>query len=197
MRRLLRWLSGALLVGGVLFAGLLVWVWRVSRDDQSGPADAIVVLGAAHYNGRPSPVLKARVDHAFALYRQAIAPIVVVTGGTHPGDSESEAQVQRRYLITAGLPDSAVVALPQGQSTEASMTALGEWAKGGGIGTVVLVSDGFHLARLRLEAARVRLIARTSPAPDSPIGRGTAAELGYLVQEAAKIPVILIKTLAR
>ncbi|MEZ4454957.1 MAG: YdcF family protein [Gemmatimonadales bacterium] len=162
----------------------------MSRQDQARPSDAIVVLGAAHYNGRPSPVLKARVEHALALYHRAIAPVIVVTGGTHPGDSESEAAVQHRYLVTAGVPDSVIVELPQGQSTDASMSALGDWARGGGIRTVVLVSDGFHLARLRLEAARVDLAAVTSPVPDSPIARGSLRELQYLLTEALKIPII-------
>lgn len=195
MRRALRWLLGLAILGTATFIGLFVWVWRVSRDDTPKPADAIVVLGAAHYNGRPSPVLKARVDHALELYRAGMAPVIVVTGGTHPGDSESEARVQRRYLAGAGVPESVVVELPQGQSTEASMDALREWSQGGGIASVLLVSDGFHLARLRLEAARRGLAASTSPAPDSPISRGSAAELGYFIKETAKIPVILLRGL--
>lgn len=191
-------LRGLLIAGGLagaIFLALVAWVWQVSRDDHPVRTDAIVVLGAAHYNGRPSPVLKARVDHALDLYRRRLAPVVVVTGGTHPGDSESEASVQRRYLTAAGVPPAVVVELPQGQSTDASMSALGEWARGGGARSVLLVSDGFHLARLRLEASRIDLKATTSPAPDSPIARGSARELGYLVLEAAKIPVIWIRSL--
>lgn len=195
MRPLLRGFLGAVILGGAVFLALLVWVFRVSRQDNAVRSDAIVVLGAAHYNGRPSPVLKARVDHALTLYRRRLAPIVVVTGGTHPGDSESEASVQRRYLTAEGVPAEVVVELPQGQSTDASMTALGEWARTNGVHSALLVSDGFHLARLRLEANRIRLTAATSPVPDSPILRGSARELGYLVLEAAKIPVIWIRSL--
>jgi uncharacterized SAM-binding protein YcdF (DUF218 family) len=190
-----RGLVGAALLGGVGFSGLVAWVWRVSREDQRRPVDAIVVLGAAHYNGRPSPVLKARVDHALELYQSRLAPTMVLTGGTHPGDTESEARVQRRYLAAAGVPDSVLVELPQGQSTEASMNALSEWARESGVHSVLLVSDGFHLGRLRLEASRIALTAYTTPAPKSPIGPGTVREMGYLVREAAKLPVIWIKSI--
>ena len=195
-RSALRWVARGGCLAGVVYLGLVAWVWRQSRRDQRRPVDAIVVLGAAHYNGRPSPVLKARIDHALSLYHLGLAPRVIVTGGTHPGDSESEARVQHRYLAQAGVPDSAVVELPQGQSTEASMTALGEWARGGGIESVLLVSDGFHLGRLRLEASRLHLTAYTSPAPDSPINPGGARELAYLLKEAAKVPVIWLKTIS-
>lgn len=191
-----RWIVRAALGAGVVYLGLVAWVWRQSRRDQRQPVDAIVILGAAHYNGRPSPVLKARIDHALTLYRLGLAPRVVVTGGTHPGDTESEARVQHRYLTQAGVPDSAVIELPQGQSTDASMTALGDWAKVDGVSSVLLVSDGFHLGRLRLEAARLHLTAYTSPAPDSPINPGGSREMGYLFREAAKVPVTWMKTLS-
>jgi uncharacterized SAM-binding protein YcdF (DUF218 family) len=195
MRSVLRGLLAAAILAGAIFLAVLVWVWRVSRDDHPVRTDAIVVLGAAHYNGRPSPVLKARVDHALDLYRRRLAPTLVVTGGTHPGDSESEASVQRRYLTAAGVPAAVVVELPQGQSTEASMNARAAWARGGEVRSVLLVSDGFHLARLRLEAGRIDLKATTSPAPDSPIAKGSPREIGYLLLEAAKIPVIWVRSL--
>jgi len=195
IRSVARWLIGAALLGGVVYLGLVAWVWRQSRQDQRRPVDAIVILGAAHYNGRPSPVLKARIDHALNLFRLGLAPVIVVTGGTHPGDSESEARVQSRYLRQAGVPESTIVELPQGQSTQASMSALGEWARGGGIHSVLLVSDGFHLGRLRLEASRLSLTAYTSPAPESPINPGGAREIGYLLKEAAKIPVTWARSL--
>ncbi len=191
-----RWLVRAALLGGVVYLGLVAWVWRQSRQDQRRSVDAIVILGAAQYNGKPSPVLKARIDHALDLFRLGLAPRIVATGGTHPGDSESEARVQARYLTQAGVPDSAVVELPHGQSTQASMTALGEWARGGGIRSVLLVSDGFHLGRLRLEASRLSLTAYTSPAPESPINPGGSREIGYLLKEAAKIPIIWVKSLS-
>jgi uncharacterized SAM-binding protein YcdF (DUF218 family) len=171
------------------------WVYHVSRDDQQRPVDAIVVLGAAQYNGHPSPVFRARVEHALALYRGRVASRIVLTGGTHPGDSESEAQVGRRYLTEAGIPADSLVALAEGQSTEASMAAVGRWAPAAGAKTVLLVSDGFHLGRLRIEATRWPIEAYTSPAPHSPIAQGGRVEFGYLAREAAKIPAVWARTI--
>jgi uncharacterized SAM-binding protein YcdF (DUF218 family) len=176
-----------------LYVGVLVWVYRVSREDQRRPAAAIVVLGAAHYNGRPSPVLRGRLDHALTLYREGLAPWIVVTGGTRAGDSESEAAVQRRFLVEHAVPDSAVVPLERGSTTGQSITAVAGWMRARGIDTVLLVSDGFHLARLRLEARRNRVTAFTTPAPGSPITAGSRREWSYLASEALKVPVIWLK----
>lgn len=184
------WVVRLGLAAAVTYAGLFAWVFWVSRDDQRQAVDAIVVLGAAQYNGRPSPVLKARVEHALALYRLRLAPRIVLTGGTHAGDNESEAQVGKRYLADAGIPGDSLIALPEGQSTEASMAAVGQWAPKAGALTVLLVSDGFHLARLRIEARRWPIKAYTSPAPQSPISPGGRGELTYLAREAAKIPAV-------
>ena len=190
-RRLLARLA---LTVSVAYVAEFAWVYRVSRDDQRRAVDAIVVLGAAQYNGRPSPVLRARVDHALTLYRLRLAPRIVLTGGTHPGDNESEAQVGRRYLTDAGVPTDSLITLSEGQSTEASMTAVARWAAMTGARTILLVSDGFHLARLRIEAARWPIEAFTSPAPQSPINPGGRGEFGYLAREALKIPAVWLRT---
>jgi uncharacterized SAM-binding protein YcdF (DUF218 family) len=164
----------------------------VSRQDQQRPADAIVVLGAAQYNGHPSPVLKARLDHALDLYRNRLATIMVVTGGIGTGDRISEATAARRYLVAAGIPADSVV-LEAGRSTAASMEFVADYLHGRGLSRVLLVSDPFHLARLHLEARRVRLEAYTSPTQTSPISRSLSRELGYMLAEAAKLPVMLIR----
>lgn len=191
----LRWVWRAILVAGICYLGIFAWIWRASRVDQRRAAGAIVVLGAAHYNGRPSPVLQARIDHAYTLFGEGLAPSIVVTGGTHPGDSESEARVQRRSLVAAGIPETVIVELPQGQSTEASIRALGDWADQARISSVLLVSDGFHLGRLRLEAYRVGLTAYTSPVRQSPIVPGSVREIRYLLLETLKIPYIWLRTI--
>src|SRR5690242_10075133 len=98
-----------------------------SQRDERKPADAIVVLGAAQYNGRPSPVLRARLNHALNLYRDGLAPWIIVTGGVGRGDTTSEALVGKRYLTARQVPDSAVVVQPQGRSTAASMDAVAAW----------------------------------------------------------------------
>ena len=167
----------------------------VSRLDQRTHVDAIIVLGAAQYDGRPSPVLKARLDHAAALYRERYADIVVVTGGIVEGDRMSEATASQRYLVANGIPAEAVVVQPQGHTTAGSMDAVAEYLHGAGRQRVLLVSDPFHLARLRLEARRLGLSAYTSPTTTSPISRRFSTELGYLLAEAAKLPVILIQGL--
>jgi uncharacterized SAM-binding protein YcdF (DUF218 family) len=189
----LRWGGRLVLTAAALYGALLNWVYRVSRDDQRRPAGAIVVLGAAHYNGRPSPVLRGRLDHALTLYRAGLAPLIVVTGGTRAGDSESEAAVQRRFLLGHAIPDSAVVPLDRGSTTEQSIAAVAAWMRGRAVDTVLLVSDGFHLARLRLEARRNRVVAFTTPTPTSPITAGSRREWTYLASEALKVPLIWLR----
>lgn len=178
-----------------LLAYLLAFVSVVvaSRQDQRRPVDAIVVLGAAQYNGKPSPVLRARLDHALSLYRAGLAPTVVVTGGIGEGDQVSEATVGRQYLVGHGVPDSAVVVRPEGRSTQASITSVSQWAKEHGVRRVLLVSDPFHMLRLRLEAGRTSLDAYTSPTRTSPISNSWRLELFFFGAEAWKIPVVLLR----
>jgi uncharacterized SAM-binding protein YcdF (DUF218 family) len=177
------------LVAAVIYTVALVMVLVVSQQDQRRAVDAIVVLGAAQYNGRPSPVLRARLDHALQLYSEGLAPRIVVTGGVGRGDTTSEAIVGRHYLLSQGIPPAAVVVQPQGRSTQASMTAVAEWLKTEHLNRVILVSDPFHMFRLRLEARRTDLEAYTSPTESSPISDNPALELRYLATEALKIPV--------
>ena len=185
-RQLFGWL---LLAAATVYTAALVMVLIVSQQDQRRAVDAIVVLGAAQYNGRPSPVLRARLDHALALYREGHAPRIIVTGGVGRGDTTSEATVSRRFLVTHGVPLEAVVVQPQGRSTQASMTAAAEWLEAEGLHRVLLVSDPFHMFRLRMEARRTNLEAYTSPTEDSPISDNPVLELRYLFAEGFKIPV--------
>lgn len=182
-------------LAAVLFGYLacFVAVLLVSREDQRHPADAIVVLGAAQYNGKPSPVLRARLDHALGLYREGLAPTVVVTGGIGEGDRVSEATVGRQYLVAQGVPSRAVVVRPEGRSTQVSIRAVAQWAREHGVGRVLLVSDPFHMLRLRLEASHAGLPAWTSPTRSSPISASRREELLYLAAEAWKIPVVVFR----
>jgi uncharacterized SAM-binding protein YcdF (DUF218 family) len=176
------------------YIGSFVTVLLASRRDERHQADAIVVLGAAQYNGRPSPVLRARLDHAIALHRAGLAPILVVTGGTATGDIESEATVSRRYLLNHHIPDSTVIVKPEGRSTAASMQAVGEWLRERKLASVLLVSDPFHMARLKLEAGRMDLVAYTSPTTTSPISNSRRRELGFLAAEALKVPIAWVRS---
>jgi uncharacterized SAM-binding protein YcdF (DUF218 family) len=195
VKRPLRWglrlLAAALLVYGVL----LGWVWRISRLDQRRAADAIVVLGAAQYNGRPSPVLKARLDHAVELFRAGLAPAVVVTGGMGTGDRMSEATVGHRYLRAQSVPDSAIIVRPDGRTTDESMRSVAEWMHGRDVTRALLVSDPFHMARLQIEARRAAIKAFISPTRTSPIMAGSRTEIGYLALEALKLPVTALQAL--
>jgi uncharacterized SAM-binding protein YcdF (DUF218 family) len=182
-----------LLVAVTIYTVALVVVLVVSQQDQRRPVDAIVVLGAAQYNGRPSPVLRARLDHALTLYREELAPRIIVTGGVGRGDTLSEATVGRHYLVTRGVPAAAVVVQAHGRSTEASMTAVADWLGQQRLHRVLLVSDPFHMFRLRLEARRTDLEAYTSPTESSPISDNPVVELRYLFAEGFKIPVAWVR----
>lgn len=194
MTRVLRWGGRVVALAAICYAVVFLWVFWVSRQDQRERADAIVVLGAAQYNGRPSPVLKARLDHALELYREGLAPMVVVTGGIGPGDRMSEATVGHKYL-RAQLPDSAIIVRPDGRTTEESMRSVAEWMREREVARVLLVSDPFHMARLRLEARYARLEAFVSPTRTSPILAGSRIEAGYLALEALKLPVTAIRNM--
>jgi uncharacterized SAM-binding protein YcdF (DUF218 family) len=193
LRRLSRAFSLLLLAAVSIYTVALVTVLVVSQQDQRRAVDAIVVLGAAQYNGRPSPVLRARLDHALRLYNEGYAPRIVVTGGVGRGDTTSEAIVGRHYLLARDVVPGDVVVQPQGRSTQASMTAVADWLEAEGLHSVLLVSDPFHMYRLRLEARRTNLEAYTSPTESSPISDNPVVELRYLAAEGFKIPVAWVR----
>ena len=198
MRPAIRHLSQALglllLAAAIGYTVALAMVLVVSQQDERRPVDAIIVLGAAQYNGRPSPVLRARLDHALGLYRDGLAPVVVVTGGVGLGDTTSEALVGKRYLAAHGIPVTALIAQPQGRTTMASMTAVAQWLRRRGLRRVLLVSDPFHMFRLRLEARRTALEAYTSPTESSPISENPVLELRYLFAEGFKVPIAWVRS---
>lgn len=149
-------------------------VWLVSRRDEARPVQAIVVLGAAQYDGRPSAVLQARLDHAAGLWRRGVAPVIVVTGGRRPGDRFTEAAASAAYLHRVGVPDASILREVQGGNSWDSLAAAAVFLHRRGVRRVVLVSDPFHAARIRGMAREVGLEAYTSPTRTSPI-RGVAA----------------------
>ena len=182
---------GAILLAIVLiaagWAAVVVAVAVHGARDQATGADAIVVLGAAQYNGRPSPVFRARLDHAATLYQRALAPVVLVTGGVGAHDTLNEANVGRDYLVRLGLPSETVVPLA-GEDTYASLSEVKRWFDGRTSRRVLLVSDGFHMLRLQIIASRLGLMPFTSPAPGSPIHASARRNTGYLFAEGFKVP---------
>ena len=182
---------GAILLAIVLiaagWAAVVVAVAVHGARDQATGADAIVVLGAAQYNGRPSPVFRARLDHAATLYQRALAPVVLVTGGVGAHDTLNEANVGRDYLVRLGLPGDMVLPLA-GEDTYASLSEVKRWFDGRTNRRVLLVSDGFHMLRLQIIASRLGLVPFTSPAPGSPIHANVRRNTGYLFAEGFKVP---------
>ncbi|HEU4698898.1 MAG TPA: YdcF family protein [Gemmatimonadales bacterium] len=195
LKTLARIAIGLFVAGFIAYTVSLLLVLVVSQQDQRRPVDAIVVLGAAQYNGRPSPVLRARLEHALQLWSAGLAPRVIVTGGIGRGDRFSEAAVSRAWLVAQGVPPGAIVLEPHGRSTEASMTAVAHWLRARGLKSVLLVSDPFHMARLRLEARRTGLVAYTSPTSESPISDNPNTEIQYLFREGFKVPVAWVRGL--
>jgi uncharacterized SAM-binding protein YcdF (DUF218 family) len=170
-------------------AGSVFWL---ASHDGAVPADAIVVLGAAQYRGRPSPVLRARLDHAVALFAQGFAPRLVLTGGIAEGDTASEAAVSRTYVMRAGVPDSAILLENDGRTTHQSLHAVAQLLEARGLERVILVSDPFHLFRASLVARRNGLAVRTSPTrADDAWGR-LVRQPGYFLAESVKAPAALV-----
>lgn len=148
-------------------AGWTLWVYGQIRfyadRNEARPADAIAVLGAAEYDGRPSPVLRARLDHALALYQEKIAPLVITLGGGDPTDQHSEGGVGHDYLLAHGVPDSAIIAETESSNTEESAKRLAVIARANNLKSIVVVSDGTHLFRVHALCESMGLNVYTSP----------------------------------
>lgn len=172
----------------VLYFGItFAQVWMASRRDQARPAQAIVVFGTAQYNGRPSPVLAARLDHAVELYQRRLAPVIVVTGGNQPGDRYTEASASANYLLQRGVPDHDLLREVSGTSSWQSLAAAANFLGDRKINDVLLVSDPFHSFRIRAMASELGLTAYTSPTRTSPIKGMTAVR--YMVRETVAVAV--------
>lgn len=180
---------GAVLVAWVVSMAL---VDRAGRRDEAQEADAIVVLGAVQYVGRPSPVLRARVDHAVSLWKRGLAPTLILTGGTGVGDTTSEAAVARKYAMSRGVPDRAIVLEIKGRTTSESMRAVARIMDDRERKSVILVSDPFHMLRLSILARRFGLEPYTSPTRTSPIASNREERWSYMVSESVKVPLAYI-----
>ena len=169
-----------------LLSLVLVLVWE--RMDSRRDAHAIVVLGAAQWDGRPSPVLRARIDHAIELWEQQLAPRFIVTGGRGPGDTTTEAAVAKRYAMSKGVPESAILTESEGRSTSESLRNVAQMLRSEQK-DVILVSDPFHMLRLSILARRFGLKPRTSPTRTSPISKNRSEYFKYTMAESWKAPV--------
>jgi uncharacterized SAM-binding protein YcdF (DUF218 family) len=163
----------ALVVGVV---GWCRWVYvqieTYAGQDQAALSDAIGVFGAAEYDGRPSPVYRARLDHALALYQRGIAPFIITLGGAG-GDDYSEGAVGREYLMAMGVPEGAIIAETQSRNTEESARRIAVIARANGLRRLVIVSDGTHLFRIHEICAADGLDVLTSPRPRVAVAGGS------------------------
>jgi vancomycin permeability regulator SanA len=176
------------LVCSVLLAlyvgGTFVQVYRASRHDGARPADAIVVLGAAQYNGQPSPILRDRLDHALELYRAGLAPTIVLTGGRQEGDRFTEATTGYNYLRNEGVPDAALLKEVNGSSTWDSLSAAARILVARDKRSVILVTSGYHAKRVGAIADDLGLDAAVSPARNR---LSTGGEAKQLVRETVAV----------
>ena len=183
----IRVVVGALLVAVFLVGGTALRVWYVARADDRRPVDAVVVLGAAQYDGEPSSVLAARLRHAEELYDAGLAPRIITVGGSRAGDAYTEAEAGRRYLIDHGIPAAAVVAVGEGSDTLGSLRAADARARQDGWSTALVVSDPWHSLRARTMARDSGLQAWTSPTRTGPVVRTRETQARYIVRETAAL----------
>jgi uncharacterized SAM-binding protein YcdF (DUF218 family) len=173
IRRIIKysfWIVLAVAIAAILYG------WSLYRDirslavqDEAHAADAIVILGAAQYNGHPSPVLKARLDHALDLYRHGYARVIITTGSYGLDENYSEAHVGTEYLVQQGVKASNIITEQGSVTTRDSIRASVALMQSKGWNNVLVVSDGFHMFRLKRMFQDAGIVAYTSPAPDSPI----------------------------
>jgi uncharacterized SAM-binding protein YcdF (DUF218 family) len=187
IRDLIR-LAAAACLAVALAAGYTTYrVWAQGQKDEVRPADAIVVMGAAQYDGHPSPVFASRLDHGVALYLAGVAPRLVVTGGKATGDRTTEAAVGRAFAIAHGVPPDAILVEDQSRTTLESIRAVAGLLKADHVGTAVIVSDRPHMLRVLRMAEDAGIKSWGSPTRTSPIEgdlpggiEATVHELGAL-----------------
>jgi len=155
---------------------------QASRDEAQ-LSDCIVVLGAAQYNGRPSPVLKARLDHTVDLFNKKLAPRIITTGGYGLDKKFTEAGAAREYLVKHGVPATSIEVDPNGETTFQSVRSVKGRLQSEGVRSIIVVSDGFHLFRSKAIFAHEGILVYPSPAPGSPIENSPGARFWHSLRE--------------
>jgi uncharacterized SAM-binding protein YcdF (DUF218 family) len=177
--------GAAVLAFLLLVTSTALAIWWNARQDSRPSSDAIVVLGSAQYNGVPSSIFEARLEHAIALYEDGVAPMIVTVGGKATGDEFTEAEAGRDYLANAGVPSDALLAVPEGVDTLESMrvvsTAFDEhdWT------SAVLVTDPWHAMRAERMAQDAGIEAESSPTRQGPAVETRATQFRYILRETA------------
>lgn len=187
LRVAVRVVLAAVALVGLYLAVTFVQVWWTARQDDATEAQAIVVLGAAQYDGTPSPVFQARLDHALELYEQGLAPTIVVTGGNQPGDRFTEAAAGANYLLANGVPEEDIRREVDAHNSWESLAAVARILDDEGVDEVILVSDPYHSFRVGQIARELGMTPHLSPTRTSP-GSGFS-ELRSMVRETLAVSV--------
>jgi uncharacterized SAM-binding protein YcdF (DUF218 family) len=175
----------AVLATLILGGATALAIWWTARQDARPTSDAIVVLGSAQYNGRPSSIFAARLEHARALYQQGVAPVVVTVGGKKSGDNFTEAQAGRDYLAQEGVPEKALLAVPEGVDTLQSMQDVAAVFRQRGWHSAVLVTDPWHVMRAERMADDSGMDATSSPTRQGPAVQTRTTQFRYIMRETA------------
>ena len=177
--------GAAVLAFVLLVASTGLAIWWTARQDARPASDAIVVLGTAQYNGVPSSIFQALLEHAIALYEDGVAPVIVTVGGKADGDQFSEAEAGQAYLSGQGVPDDALLAVPEGVDTLESMRAVSTAFGEHGWTSAVIVTDPWHAMRAERMAEDAGLEAESSPTRQGPAVQTRATQFRYILRETA------------
>jgi uncharacterized SAM-binding protein YcdF (DUF218 family) len=177
--------AAAVLAVFLLVSSTALAIWWNARQDSRPQSDAIVVLGSAQYNGVPSSIFEARLEHAVALYEDGVAPVIVTVGGKATGDQFTEAEAGRDYLANAGVPSDALLAVPEGVDTLESMRAVSTAFDEHGWSSAVLVTDPWHAMRAERMAQDAGIEAESSPTRQGPAVHTRATQFRYILRETA------------
>ena len=180
-----RIVAAAVLAFVLLVVSTALGIWWTARQDSRPHSDAIVVLGSAQYNGVPSSIFEARLEHAITLYEAGVAPVVVTVGGKKSGDQFTEAEAGRDYLNQNGIPKAALLAVPVGVDTLQSMQAAAATFRQRGWHSAVLVSDPWHVMRAVRMADDAGIAAVGSPTRQGPAVQTRATQFRYILRETA------------
>ncbi|HWE89472.1 MAG TPA: YdcF family protein [Pseudonocardiaceae bacterium] len=186
-----RWLArvvlGAVVIVLLVVGGTAFRVWQYGRIDDRGHADVILVLGAAEYDGTPSSVLQARLNHADTLYQQGVADQIITVGGRRPGDAYTEAEAGQKYLSKLGVPAGRLTEVNTGNDTLTSLQAAAAVLRDRGWSTAVLVSDPWHMFRSEIMAGDSGIDVWTSPTHSGPVVRSRETQMLYIGRETAAL----------
>jgi uncharacterized SAM-binding protein YcdF (DUF218 family) len=180
-----RLVAAALLAFVLLVSSTALAIWWTARQDSRPASDAIVVLGSAQYNGVPSSIFEARLEHALTLYEDGVAPMIVTVGGKAAGDEFTEAEAGREYLADGGVPDDALLAVPEGVDTLESMRVVSAAFDEHGWSSAVLVTDPWHAMRAERMAEDAGIDAESSPTRQGPAVQTRATQFRYILRETA------------